>query len=144
MKYQFDDNYHSTAIHSGAGVAEYVRHNVDVYTNWHGNSIVFQTGCSYKAGDYSCPTDYLELSYDGGTDRVFTEWYLDELEADGIEVLFADGTSMPVCDVRKAIEEIESQADQHFENMKLREGWSDDPDDWEQCTIDDFQMVMKG
>ena len=65
----FEHNYHSSEVHSSSNVAEYVRHNMDVYNEIDGLSAVYRNG-GYGYGDFSTPsTEYL-LSEDGGADRV--------------------------------------------------------------------------
>ena len=55
----------------------YIRHNINVYNKlvFKGMSFdaMYQTGCSFRYGDYTLPCNTLELSVDDRTDRTLVE-----------------------------------------------------------------------
>lgn len=56
---------------------QYIRHNINVYNKlvFKGVSFdaMYQTGCSFRHGDYTLPCNTLELSVDDRTDRTLIE-----------------------------------------------------------------------
>lgn len=70
---KFDYNYHYS---QWFGNCEYLFHNVDIYNviQFKGLelSAVYQAGQSFLQGDFNRPAAEVELSSEGGTDRILT------------------------------------------------------------------------
>ena len=74
----FDHDYFDSQEYFDNQLGEqYIRHNINIYNKLMFKGVSFdamyQTGCSFRHGDYTLPCNTLELSVDDRTDRTLIE-----------------------------------------------------------------------
>lgn len=74
----FDHDYFDSQEYFDNQLGEqYIRHNINIYNKLMFKGVnfdaMYQTGCSFRHGDYTLPCNTLELSVDDRTDRTLIE-----------------------------------------------------------------------
>jgi hypothetical protein len=121
-----NSEYYGAKKHSSSNISEYVRHEIDVWIEFEGETATYQTGVGFYGNDFNCPREGLSL-YEISNDAL-RDLDNDDLDEEVTEIELSSGKKLTVEQAKELLVVLEQRAQEEFDEITA--GLSSDPDDY--------------